>query len=97
MLWEKRIKQERKKEWKNEKRKNEPTNRRIDERTNERNIFSPGSKKAVGECFGFLLPVLRHAVDLVRDRKPAVKLTHDKLQGRVQEVELRKCRITASV
>ncbi|XP_023335132.1 gephyrin [Eurytemora carolleeae] len=41
----------------------------------------PGSKKAVGECFGFLLPVLRHAVDLVRDRKPAVKLTHDKLQG----------------
>ncbi len=64
---------------------------------NKRNIFSPGSKKAVGECFGFLLPVLRHAVDLARDRKPAVKLTHDKLQGRVQEVELRKCRITASV
>jgi len=41
----------------------------------------PGSKKAVRECFGFLEPVLRHAVDLVLDRKGQVKSTHNQLQG----------------
>ena len=40
-----------------------------------------GSRKAVSECFGFLEPVLRHAVDLVKDRKGEVKQTHNKLQG----------------
>jgi len=41
----------------------------------------PGSKKAVKECFGFIQPALRHAVDLLHDRKRPVVATHAALQG----------------
>jgi len=41
----------------------------------------PGSKKAVKECFGFIRPALRHAVDLLHDRAKPVVATHAALQG----------------
>ena len=34
----------------------------------------PGSKKAVRECYGFIQPALRHAVDLLNDRAKPVKV-----------------------
>merc|ERR1711892_1418877 len=44
-------------------------------------VNMPGSKKAVKECFGFIRPALRHAVDLLQDRKKPVVATHAALQG----------------
>jgi len=44
-------------------------------------VNMPGSKKAVKECFGFIQPALRHAVDLLQDRKKPVVATHAALQG----------------
>jgi len=41
----------------------------------------PGSKKAVKECFGFIQPALRHAVDLLQDRSKPVVATHAAMQG----------------
>jgi len=41
----------------------------------------PGSKKAVKECFGFIRPALRHAVDLLQGRGRPVVATHAALQG----------------
>jgi gephyrin len=41
----------------------------------------PGSKKASQECFGFVLPALVHAVDLVTgQKKERVEKTHRELQ-----------------
>jgi len=48
-------------------------------------INMPGSSKAVKECFGFLKPVLNHAIDLVQNRSPAVKTIHSKMQGTTNE------------
>ena len=36
----------------------------------------PGSKKAVRECYGFIQPALRHAVDLLNDRAKPVKVRY---------------------
>jgi len=44
-------------------------------------INMPGSHKAVRECFGFLQPVLGHAIDLVQDKKSPVKSLHESMQG----------------
>jgi len=44
-------------------------------------VNMPGSKKAVKECLGFIRPALRHAVDLLQDRKKPVVSTHAALQG----------------
>jgi len=44
-------------------------------------VNMPGSKKAVAECFGFLAPVLGHAVDLMKNKATSVKKTHSDLQG----------------
>ena len=44
-------------------------------------INLPGSKKAVRECFGFLQPALKHAVDLLQNRAKPVKSTHAALQA----------------
>jgi len=44
-------------------------------------INMPGSKKAVKECFGFIQPSLRHAVDLLQNRARPVKTTHAALQA----------------
>ena len=44
-------------------------------------VNMPGSKKAVKECYGFIRPVLRHAVDLLQDRTKPVTKTHAQLQG----------------
>ena len=44
-------------------------------------VNMPGSKKAVKECYGFIKPALRHAVDLLQERKKPVVATHQALQG----------------
>jgi len=44
-------------------------------------VNMPGSKKAVKECYGFIQPALRHAVDLLQERVKPVKATHKELQG----------------
>jgi len=41
----------------------------------------PGSKKAVEECYGFVKPSLRHAVDVLQDKTKPVSATHKALQG----------------
>jgi len=46
-------------------------------------INMPGSRKAVKECYGFIQPALRHAVDLLQDRKKPVVATHAALQGKM--------------
>ena len=37
-------------------------------------VNMPGSKKAVKECYGFIQPALRHAVDLLQERAKPVKV-----------------------
>ena len=37
-------------------------------------VNMPGSKKAVKECYGFIQPALRHAVDLLQERVKPVKV-----------------------
>merc|ERR1712117_948703 len=44
-------------------------------------VNMPGSKKAVKECYGFIQPSLRHAIDLLQNRTKPVKATHAELQG----------------
>ncbi|XP_067947959.1 gephyrin-like isoform X2 [Watersipora subatra] len=41
----------------------------------------PGSKKASEECFTFILPLLPHAINLLRDDKQRVSATHKEVQG----------------
>ncbi|XP_054264194.1 gephyrin [Macrosteles quadrilineatus] len=41
----------------------------------------PGSKKAVGECLGFIMDCLPHAVALLRDNITAVASTHNSLHN----------------
>lgn len=44
-------------------------------------VNMPGSKKAVKECYAFIQPCLRHAVDLLQNRAKPVASTHAELQG----------------
>ena len=41
----------------------------------------PGSKKASTECFGFIVPALSHAIDLLKGDLTGVKATHDLVQS----------------
>eukprot|EP00795_Rhopilema_esculentum_P002765 gene2765-987_t len=41
----------------------------------------PGSPKAAQECFGFILPALPHALDLLGDNLQLVKRIHEGMQG----------------
>ncbi len=44
-------------------------------------VTFPGSSKACRECFGFLLPALPHAMDLVRNELSAVASSHVLIQA----------------
>ena len=44
-------------------------------------VNMPGSKKAVKECYAFIQPCLRHAVDLLQNRVRPVKSVHAQLQA----------------
>eukprot|EP00088_Acartia_fossae_P059573 TRINITY_DN7082_c1_g1_i15.p1 TRINITY_DN7082_c1_g1~~TRINITY_DN7082_c1_g1_i15.p1 ORF type:complete len:648 (-),score=118.70 TRINITY_DN7082_c1_g1_i15:684-2627(-) len=49
-------------------------------------VNMPGSHKAVRECFGFIQPVLNHAIDLVQDKKKPVKTLHTSMQSSNSEL-----------
>ncbi len=37
----------------------------------------------IKECIDFVYPVLRHAIDLIQDKRSDVSVTHSAMQGKV--------------
>jgi hypothetical protein len=35
------------------------------------------------ECLDFVYPILRHAIDLIQDKRAEVAVTHSEMQGKV--------------
>ncbi|CAF0944035.1 unnamed protein product [Adineta steineri] len=52
-------------------------------------INLPGSVKGCVECLDFVYPILRHAIDLIQNKRAEVAITHSAMQGKVSSFTIK--------